>query len=282
VLALPILRGALKLLLLVILQLLFRRGLDLAVSGIDWRLEGQVVHIDRRRRLDTRLRAGDGAATVIVLIIVMAIALELLRLDIGPLLASAGLAGLAISFGAQTMIREYFGGVVILAEDQFRVGDVVEVSGIGGELVRMALRATFLRAGQGKLYTVPNGDIRGIVNMTRDRTRAMVDLTLEYETDFARVDQALSTVAERLKADPRLAPYLIGDPDTISWNILAEWGVQARVMAKNLPGRQWLVGRVLRRYAIEALREDGLHVAFPITIARAQAEPRRVSTEEIV
>jgi moderate conductance mechanosensitive channel len=148
-LALPILRGALKLLLLVILQLLFRRGLDLAVSGIDWRLEGQVVHIDRRRWLDTRLRAGDGAATVIVLIIVMAIALELLRLDIGPLLASAGLAGLAISFGAQTMIREYFGGVVILTEDQFRVGDVVEVSGIGGELVRMALRATYTRDGRG-------------------------------------------------------------------------------------------------------------------------------------
>ncbi len=118
--------------------------------------------------------------------------------------------------------------------------------------------------------------------MTRDWARAMVDLTLEYETDFARVDQALATVAERLKADPSLAPYLIGDPDTISWNSLIDWGERVRVMAKTLPGKQWLVGRMLRRYAIEALQEDGLHIAFPITIVRTQAEPGRVSTEGIV
>ncbi len=149
VLARPILGGAFKLLLLVILLLLFRRGLDLAVSGIERRLQGQVVDIDRRLRLDTRPRAEDGAATVIVLIIVMAMALELFGLNIGSLLASAGVAGLAISLGAQTMIRDYFGGVVILAEDQFRVGDVVEVGGIGGELLRMALRATYPRDGRG-------------------------------------------------------------------------------------------------------------------------------------
>ena len=266
VLSVPILGGGLKLLLLVVLLLLFRRGLDLAVRAIERRLEGQAVDIDRRRRLDTLLRAGAGVATVVALVIVVSMALDLFGLNVVPLLASAGVAGLAISLGAQTMIRDYFGGVVILAEDQFRVGDVVEIGVVAGEVVRMTLRATYLRDAQGKLYTMPNGDIRIISNVTRDWSRALVDLTLRYDTDFAKVDQALKSLAERMKADPRVASYLIGDPETLTWNSLTEWGVQVRVMTKTLPGKQWVVGRALRRYAVEALQAEGLQIVRSLSL----------------
>src|SRR5258707_14231256 len=125
---------------------------------------------------------------VVVTVIVLAMALELLGLNIGPLLASAGVAGLAVSLAATTMIQDYIGGMIILAEDQFRVGDVVELGGAAGEGVRMTLRATYLRDAAGKLDTGPNGIVRVISNGTRDWSRGLVGLTLEYATDFARGD----------------------------------------------------------------------------------------------
>src|SRR4051812_11862482 len=123
--ALPIVSAILKLILLLLLMVVFLRALAIGVGRIERRLQGLGTDIDRRRRLDTLLRAAEGAATVVVLVIVAAMALELLGLNVGPLLASAGVVGLAISLGATTLIQDYFGGIIMLAEDQFRVGDVV-------------------------------------------------------------------------------------------------------------------------------------------------------------
>jgi small-conductance mechanosensitive channel len=276
ILTLPIVDGLAKLVLLILVLLVFGRALEGAVRAIERRLEGQVVDVDRRRRLDTLLRAGQGTVTVVVLALGLAMALELFGFNIAPLLASAGVAGLAISLGATTIIQDYIGGIIILSEDQFRVGDVVEIGGVAGEVVRMTLRATYLRDAAGKLYTVPNGNVRLISNVTRDWARAVVDLTLEYETDPARLDGAMQSVMERLKADPSINTFLLGDPETISWSNLTEWGVQMRVMAKTLPGKQWAVARVLRRYTIEALQSQGLRLAYPISIVRDERQDHLV------
>ena len=267
-LALPIVGAFAKLAVLVLLLLFTGRALNVAVRRIGGRLESRVGDLDRRRRLDTLLRAGQGIVTVVLLALGLTMALQIFGFNIGPLLASAGVAGLAVSLGATTLIQDYFGGVVILSEDQFRVGDVVEVAGVAGEVVRMTMRATYLRDIAGKLYTVPNGSIRVISNLTRDWARAVVDLTLEYQTDPAKMDAAVQLVTERLKADPSVNGFLLGDPEAITWSNLTEWGVQMRVMAKTLPGKQWAVGNRLRRYAIESLQSQGLRVAMPITIVR--------------
>ncbi len=268
VLALPILGAALKLLILIVLLLAFRRGLSIVVRAVERRLEAQVSDLDRRRRLDTLLRAGEGTAIVLIVMIALFTALDLIGLNIGPLLASAGVAGLAISLGATTMIQDYIGGMIILAEDQFRVGDVVEVSGVSGEVVRMTMRATYLRDAGGKLYTVPNGSVRLISNLTREWARAMVDLTLEYETDFAKLGPVLDRVTERLKADAGVAQFLLGEPELIRWNSLMEWGVQVRLMVKTQPGKQWAVNQALRGYTLEAVQALGLRIAFPIRTIR--------------
>src|SRR5258708_3549442 len=237
--ALPIVGALVKFTLLIWLVLLFRRALDIVVRRIERRLEGRMADVDRRRRMDTLLRAGQGAATVVVLAVGLMMALELFGFNIGPLLASAGVAGLAISLGATTMIQDYLGGMIILSEDQFRVGDVVEVGGVDGEVVRMTMRATYVRDAAGKLYTVPNGSIRVISNLTRDWSRAIVDLILEYETDPANLHAAMQLVTERLKADPSINTFLLGDPEAITWANLTEYCVQVRVIAKTLPGKQW-------------------------------------------
>jgi len=166
------------------------------------------------------------------------------------------------------MIQDYIGGAIILSEDQFRVGDVVEIGGVAGEVVRMTLRATYVRDAAGKLYSVPNVSIRVISNVTRDWSRAIVDVTLDYATEPEKLDAAMQIVGERLKAEPSISGWLLADPEAITWSNLTEWGMQVRLMAKTLPGKQWAVSRWLRRFAIEALQEQGLRMAFPVTYLR--------------
>jgi small conductance mechanosensitive channel len=103
------------------------------------------------------------------------------------------------------MIQDYVGSVIMLAEDQFRVGDVGDIGGASGEVVRMSLRATYLRDAAGKLYTVPNGSIRVISNVTRDWARALFDLTHEYRADTGKLEHALQAVADRQKGDLSVA-----------------------------------------------------------------------------
>jgi small conductance mechanosensitive channel len=272
-LALPVLGTTLKLLLLVVLLVFMRRGLRILVNGVSRRLETRVLEIDRRRRLDTLLRAGYGAAIVVLLLVTATMALGLIGLNIVPVLASAGVVGLAISLGAQTLIKDYLGGIIILAEDQFRVGEAAEVAGVNGEVVRMTLRATYLRDLQGKLYAVPNGDIRTIANLTREWARAVVDLNLDHSADLSKAEQALERAAERLKADPQAKGLLIGEVERILWNDFSGWAHQVRLVVKTIPGQQFIVTRLLRRYSVEELKAAGLQLALPTTVVR-NAEAR--------
>ena len=262
----PVVGTMLRLVLLSLLFLFLRRTLQLGLLRVERRIERRVEEVDRRSRLNTLLRAGYGAAVVLIGTITLAMILQALGIYIGPLLASAGVVGLAISLGAQTLIKDYIGGVLILAEDHFRVGDVVEVNAVSGEVVRITLRVTYLRNLEGKLHAVPNGDIRTVTNVTRDWSRAVVDLTLEYGADAERVRRAMEAVSARLQADPELQGVLMGPAEVLSWNSNSDLGVQVRVMVKTLAGQHWLVGRVLRQYALEALLAEGLRPARPVTV----------------
>ena len=268
----PIIGTMLRLVLLSLMFLFVRRSLQLGVVRVERRIERNVEEADRRGRLNTLLRAGYGAAVVLIGAITLAMILQAVNINIGPMLVSAGVAGLAISLGAQTLIKDYIGGVLILAEDHFRVGDVVEVNTVSGEVVRITLRVTYLRNVEGKLHAVPNGDIRTVTNVTRDWSRAVVDLTLEYGAAAERVQRALAGVSARLQADPALAEVLMGPAEVLSWNNNSDLGVQVRIMVKTLAGKHWLVGRVLRQYALEALEAEGLRPARPVTLRPASAQ----------
>ncbi len=260
-LAHPVIGTMLKLVLLSLLFLFLRRALQLSMVRVERRIQRTVEEVDRRSRLNTLLRAAYGAAVVIIGVITLAMGLQAVGIYIGPLLASAGVVGLAISLGAQTLIRDYIGGVLILAEDHFRVGDVVEVNAVSGEVVRITLRVTYLRNLEGKLHAVPNGDIRTVTNVTRDWSRAIVDVDLEQGADSERVKRALAAVSARLQADPALKSVLVGPAEVLSWNSDSDDAVKLRVMVKTLAGQHWLVGRVLRQHAQEALLAEGLRLA---------------------
>ncbi|MCC7359570.1 MAG: mechanosensitive ion channel [Anaerolineales bacterium] len=253
----PVLGTALKLLFVALLFLAARLTLRTAERQIERRVLATTPDEDRRNRLTTLLRAGYSAAIGLLALIMAAMMLQLLGLNILPLLASAGVVGLAISLGAQSLIRDYLSGVLILAEDQFRVGDQIEVAGVSGEVTLMTLRVTYLRDTLGKLHSVPNGDIRVISNVTRDWSRAVVDFTVPLGTDMAAAEAALKAAADQVRADPTLAAYFIAPPEVIAWNNVGEAGVQMRVTARTTPGEQTVVAQALRQAAAMRLRAAG-------------------------
>jgi small conductance mechanosensitive channel len=266
----PIVGAMLRLVLLALVFLFARRALQIALKRLEVRLERVVDEPDRRMRLSTLLHAAYGVAVILVGVITLAMFLEAVGVYIGPLLASAGIAGLAISLGAQTLIKDYIGGILILIEDHFRVGDVIEVNAVAGEVTRITLRVTYLRNLEGKLHAVPNGDIRTVTNLTREWSRGVVDLTVEFGTPAQALNQALAAVTARLQSDPGLKDALLGPPEVFRWNSHTDLGVQVRIMVKTLPGQHWQVGRVLRQLALEELQQAGIRPARPVTIMQGE------------
>jgi small conductance mechanosensitive channel len=181
--------------------------------------------------------------------------------DFGPILAAAGIAGLAISLGAQTMIKDFLGGLTILLEDQYRVGDTISVNGVDGTVERITLRRTNIRTADGTLFVVPNGDIRIVGNNTRDWSRATVELNLAYDADIPQAIVALNAAMTTAAEDPSIQSALLEPPEILGWNQTNDLGVRVRLQAKVKPGQQWAVGRELRRHALNALHAAHIPIA---------------------
>lgn len=254
--------AALRLTLILLLALAARWGARLVFGQLGRRLERTVPDPERRGRLQTFLSAGRSLAAVLIVIVAGLTALGVVGVDIGPLLAGAGLVGLALSLGTQTLIKDYLGGVLILAEDQFRVGDVIKIGEVSGEVERITLRTTRVRDVEGRLHVLANGDIRAVSNLTAQWSRAVVDLNVDYAADMNAVVRALEAAARRAQADATLSPLLLETPQALGWVALKDWAVQVRLMAKTAPGKQWAVMTALRQYAVEALAAEGVPVAL--------------------
>ena len=139
--------------------------------------------------------------------------LPLVGLDIKPLLASAGIAGLAIGFGAQTLVKDVINGFFILLEDQYHLGDVVQISGVKGTVEDMSLRRTALRDGDGTLHFIPNSEIKVVSNLTRDWTQISMHVAVDYKEQSERVIKVLREAALEVRNDPRFADTIVAEPD---------------------------------------------------------------------
>ncbi len=217
----------------------------------------------RRKDLLTLLHVGRATGRVLVLFLAGLIVLRAFGVDITPLLASAGILGLALGLGGQTLVQDLIGGLFILLENQFDVGDVIEVNGIAGAVERMTLRATYLRDLQGRLHLIPNGEIRTVTNMTREWSRAVVEVGVGYEADLDRTAQVLEEVCRGLYEDPEWQEKLLEAPQVVGVIALADSAVVFRIMAKTRPGQHWGVTRELLRRVKLALDEAGIPIPYP-------------------
>ncbi|HTO74122.1 MAG TPA: mechanosensitive ion channel domain-containing protein [Gemmatimonadales bacterium] len=178
--------------------------------------------------------------------------------NIGPLLAGAGILGLAFSFGAQSLVKDVIAGFFILVENQFAVGDVIEISGKSGSVERMTLRVTVLRDGEGTMHVVPNSAITTVSNKTRLWSRAVVDIGVSYDDDVDRVIEVLRSEATALAADAEWKPKLDGEPEVLGVEQLGDRAVVIRTQVRTHAGAQWEVARELRRRFKRRLVAEGL------------------------
>ncbi len=199
-----------------------------------------------------------------VLLVALAVLLSLnVFVDIKPILAGAGILGLAVSFGAQSLVKDVISGFFFLIEGQFAVGDVIEIAGKSGVVERMTLRVVMLRDTNGALHMVPNGQIATVSNLTRGWSRAVVDVGVAYGTDVDKALDIFRQEAERLATDPAWKDDLDGLPEVVGVNDLADSQVTIRTLLRTYPGKQWGVGREFRRRIKNRLDHEGIEIPFP-------------------
>ena len=184
--------------------------------------------------------------------------LGLVGVNLGPLIAGAGIAGIAIAFGAQTVIKDYLSGLFILLEDQYSVGDVVTIGASSGTVEDVNLRVTRLRSVDGTVWFIPNGEIRAVGNQSMEWSRAVVDVTIGYENDSPLVMAALAEEAAAMYAEAAWSIVLLEPPEVQGVQSMGTDGVSIRIIAKTAPRKQWDVARELRSRITDRMRRDGV------------------------
>ncbi len=230
------------------------------------RYAGSVAGTRRTQRARTLGSVLRSCANVIVGVTVVAMILAELGVDIAPFLASAGIAGVALGFGAQSLVKDFLSGTFMLLEDQYGVGDVVDFGEVVGTVQEVALRVTKVRDADGTLWYLRNGEILRTGNKTQEWSRAVVEVRVEYDADIDSAREQLRQAAEDVLADPVLAAQVLEPPTVLGIEAMTAEGLVLRVQVKTRPGRQWEVARALRA----AVRTH-------LTVAEvALAEERRV------
>lgn len=196
-------------------------------------------------------------------------ALGAIGLDLGPLLAGAGVAGVALGFGAQSMVRDFLAGIFMIIEDQFGVGDVVDVGEATGTIELVTLRVTRLRDINGTVWYVPNGEIRRVGNMSQQWARAVLDITVAPTVDLERASRVIIDAAEAVWELPAAKPDVLDRPEVLGVDYLGPDAAVIRIQGKTRPGAQWRVSRMLRARIAEALAEEGIDIP-PSTYLRSR------------
>ncbi|HEU5403298.1 MAG TPA: mechanosensitive ion channel family protein [Terriglobales bacterium] len=189
--------------------------------------------------------------------------LPLFNINIGPLLASAGVAGFAIGFGAQTLVKDFINGFFILIENTFDVGDVVRAAGVQGTVESLTLRRTMLRDADGTVHMVPNSQMTIISNLTRDWTQLTLHIAVDYKENSDRVVSLLKEVATEVRNDPNFSGSIVADPEVPGIDRVSGDTVDYLLLVKTRPGAQYGVARELRRKIKDCFEQQGIKPAGP-------------------
>jgi small conductance mechanosensitive channel len=183
--------------------------------------------------------------------------------NLGPLIAGAGIAGVALGFGAQSLVKDFLSGIFMLMEDQFGVGDVIDCGEAAGVVEGVSLRTTRLRDVEGTVWHVPNGEIRRVGNKSQEWSRALLDIEVAYDTDLVLAKQVIKEVADELWRDEDFRVSIIEEPEVWGVERFGPDGVTVRLVIRTRPADQWMVLRELRQRLKAALDAHGIEIPFP-------------------
>ena len=189
--------------------------------------------------------------------------LDQFGVNIAPALTGAGIAGLAVGFGAQALVRDIISGFFLILEDQVRVGDVASINGTGGLVEDINLRTIVLRDEEGAVHVFPNGSITTLANRSKDYSYYVIALALPYHEDPDRIVQILRGVGEELQRDQRFGPFVLEPIEIMGLDSFDDWAMKLKLRIKTVPVKQWEVGRELRRRIRKALAAAGVNVPYP-------------------
>ncbi len=247
----------------VVAYLLMRRAVRLAVNRLLAREAGDgmasdlaVAEVEKRAQTVEFLAVR--TATLLIVIVAALMILQQVGIDIGPAIAGLGIAGLAIGLGTQTLVRDWVAGTLIVLENQFSRGDVVEIAGVSGTVEHISLRRTVIRGTDGTAHSVPNGEIR----VASNRTKFWSGISLELEIAEAdRLDEAterIDRIGREMKDDPELGPLILEPPHVDRIGKISAGGVTLLVLGSVRSGEQWRVAGELRRRALEVFGREGI------------------------
>jgi len=202
-------------------------------------------------------------ASIVIYSIATLTALSEVGIDLAPLIAGAGIAGVALGFGAQSLVKDFLSGLFMLAEDQYGVGDVIDVGEAVGTVEVVNLRTTKLRAVDGTVWHVPNGEIRRVGNMSQQWARALLDVEVAYSTDLGKAEAVVKEVADELWREDTWRVDILEEPEIWGVQALGASGIAIRLVVKTQPGRQWAVSRELNRRIKERFDVEGIEIPFP-------------------
>jgi small conductance mechanosensitive channel len=266
-------------LLIVVLAILAIRGARVLVHAVVNTLserqisEGtaaELTAVELKKRIDTLETFGSRVIQAFLVIIAVLMILGKLQYDIGPAVAGLGVVGIAVGFGAQSLVRDYFNGALILIENHYSIGDVVSIAGVTGTVEDLRLRRTTLRDLDGVLHVVPNGEIKVASNRTRTWARINQDVTIAYGTDVDRAIAVVDEVGRQLADDPAWKHRFLEPPRVERVEALGEYGITLKILGSVRAIDQWAAGGELRKRLLSAFAEHNIEIPRPQRVVLAR------------
>lgn len=261
-------QGSVRVAVVLLLWWLLSRGVERLLKKMGDRLISQAATnnespLEARKRVETLVRLLTQVVRIVLFVTLALVMLMQLGVQVGPLLASAGIIGLAVGFGAQSLVKDIITGFFMVMENQLRVGDVVTINGTGGLVESMTLRTVVLRDLSGTVHIFPNGNVTTLSNLTRGWSAYVFDIGIAYKEDPDVAIASLRAIAEELRSDTYFGPKIIEAAEIFGVDQLGDSAVVIKGRIKTLPITQWEVGREFLRRVKKAFDEQGIEIPFP-------------------
>jgi small-conductance mechanosensitive channel len=235
---------------------------------------------EARKRVQTLGNILRHAILIAISFIAVLMILGELGIQLGPLLATAGIGAVAIGFGAQSLVKDVISGFFIILENQYRIGDAIEVAGVSGLVESVSLRKTVLRDLEGRVHTIPNGEIKVVSNLSKEWSRSVLDIGISYRENIDQVIDILSQIGRELEAEESYKNAILEPLQILGLERFGESQLVIRIMVKTAPLKQWDVGRELRKRIKERFDEKGIQIPFPHRVLLFGEKKKEIKSEE--
>ncbi|NEW83280.1 MAG: mechanosensitive ion channel family protein [Mariniphaga sp.] len=226
-----------------------------------------------RKREDTLIHIFSATIKIAIFTIALLMVLQEFGMEIGPILAAAGIVGLAFGFGGQYLIRDIISGLFIILENQYRIGDVVSFDNVSGLVEEISLRKTTLRDLDGTVHHIPHGEIKKVSNLTKDYSRVNLDIGISYSSDLEHVIRVVNQTGTGLAEDPQWKESIIKAPQFLRVNDFADSAIIIKILGETLPLKQWEIAGEFRKRIKIAFDKEGIEIPFPQMVMHQIKKP---------